>query len=234
MNISRTLSLAVLLGFSPLLALAQGDDLLRVWSTPGVSARERAAVVNRAFTNGTPIPLIVAKLGTNYTRCTPRETSALEYNFGRESVVVETTAAPGESLLSATFTRAGFGVHDAPKSITGTDLVVMLLSGAGFICAFCCLLVATFARSANTLSRHGLYFFVLLALLLQTGCWAVGIKLENIDPGPNSDVYAARLRRIWLAGVGVAFVWGLILEWSRLKRGTRRQRENRGTNGLSQ
>jgi hypothetical protein len=55
-------------------------------------------VVYRTFTNGTPISLVVAKLGTNCTRFTPCETSGVMYSFGRESVVILTTATPQEPL----------------------------------------------------------------------------------------------------------------------------------------
>jgi hypothetical protein len=93
MNIWRTFSLAALLGLNPFLALAQGDALLRVWADPGVSAKERAAAVNRAFPRGTPTSLIVTKLGTNHTRGTAYGAPCLVYSFGRESVAIGTPAA---------------------------------------------------------------------------------------------------------------------------------------------
>src|SRR5258708_2091542 len=49
-------------------ALLAGDkEILRLWSAPGASVQERAAAVNRSFTNGTPITAVVAVLGTNFT-----------------------------------------------------------------------------------------------------------------------------------------------------------------------
>ena len=117
MNISRMFLLMALLGLSAAAASAS-DELLRVWSAPGVPARERAAAVNRCFTNGTPISLIVSNLGTNYTRLTPFSmagrrgplTSELMYKFGRESVCIGTTASPDAPLLSSRFTGAGYTV----------------------------------------------------------------------------------------------------------------------------
>ncbi len=97
------------------------------------------------------------------------------------------------------------------------QLILFLAAGGGIGCTFCCLLIATFARKAGAI-RAGLYFIAFLALLAQGGCWAVSVKLEGIDPRPDIHDYARRLGHIWLAGLGVAFLWGLILEWMALRR----------------
>ncbi len=105
------------------------------------------------------------------------------------------------------------------------QLILILAEGGGIGCAFCCLLIATFARNAAAL-RYGLYVLGFLALLAQGGCWAVMTKLDAIDPGPDFDSYAARLRRIFLVAGGVAFLWALVLEWIALRRWKRSQLEN--------
>src|SRR3954452_3519729 len=53
-------------------------DLVRDWSAPGLSPRERAAVVNRFFTNGTPVTTIVAVLGPDYIRAMPYSMVSLD------------------------------------------------------------------------------------------------------------------------------------------------------------
>jgi hypothetical protein len=117
MSALRTYAITALLGLSAVVAVRGADDkFLRVWSAPGVSAKERAAAVNRCFTNGTPVSLIVARLGTNYTRFAPFTgwpqplKSALSYEFGQEAVLVWTTASPVDPLLAARFTWAGHSV----------------------------------------------------------------------------------------------------------------------------
>jgi hypothetical protein len=143
MNTWRTISLAALFGLNPFFVLAQGDDLLQVWPTPGVSAKKRAAAVNRAFTNGTPVSLIVAKLGTNYARCgfSPDRWGLL-YRSGRESVLVETSADSDGSLLSATFIRARD--FDRPDPL---DRLVLLLLWPGLLGCSVLLLALCFART---------------------------------------------------------------------------------------
>src|SRR3954471_13247983 len=81
------------LGGGAVSALAD-NELVRIWSTAGMPVRERAAAVNRAFTNGTPMQAVVAVLGTNYSLSRPfsavwvgpgpepRKTSGLMYRFG--------------------------------------------------------------------------------------------------------------------------------------------------------
>jgi len=102
------------------------QELLRLWKAPGVSVRERAAAVNRFFTNGTPIPMIVAALGTNYTRCgssatvwlgpgpEPRKTSWLSYPFGEESVTIGTTAPWNADPVTSAFAFTGAGYSFPP------------------------------------------------------------------------------------------------------------------------
>src|SRR5436309_8073034 len=95
--------LGAVLGFGAIRASAD-QELLRVWLAPGITVQERAAAVNRSFTNGTPMSAIVAVLGTNYVVLRPfssvwlgptpepRKTSGLIYRFGDESVTISTTA----------------------------------------------------------------------------------------------------------------------------------------------
>jgi hypothetical protein len=119
MNTRRAFLALAVLGWSVLLAWA-GDELSRVWSGPKISVRQRAEAVNRAFTNGTPVSVIVAALGTNYTRCMssarvwmgpgpePPNTLWLSYRFGEEDVTINTTATISENPLNAKFTGAGY------------------------------------------------------------------------------------------------------------------------------
>src|SRR5262245_27237674 len=111
MNARRTFLIAALLILTTGVAFA-GDELSRIWQAAGRSVRERADAVNRAFTNGTPIPVVVAALGTNYTRCgssarlwlgpgpEPPNTVWLGYRFGDEEVTVHTTVVFGGDPLS--------------------------------------------------------------------------------------------------------------------------------------
>jgi hypothetical protein len=98
--------------------VASGDEqLLRVWSAPRAYIRERAAAVNRSFTNGTPVTAVVAMLGTNYMPWhsstawpgpgpEPPKTSGLKYLFGEDYVIVHTTADPNADPLTGRFIRA--------------------------------------------------------------------------------------------------------------------------------
>jgi hypothetical protein len=100
--------------------LASGNEVLQqVWSGPGASVRERAEAVNRAFTNGTPMPVIVAVLGTNFTHYyspisrvwlgpgpEPPKTSGFLYRFGQDLVYIFTTAGLNENPLTGKFTGA--------------------------------------------------------------------------------------------------------------------------------
>jgi hypothetical protein len=120
-------SMSILLTVSVLvwnIGLASPEqELSRVWAAPKVSAQQRAAAVNRAFTNGTPMSVVISALGTNYTRFSPtstvwmgpdpepRKISGLMYRFGEEWVVINTSAGIAEKILAGTFTGAG---HIAP------------------------------------------------------------------------------------------------------------------------
>ena len=100
------------------------QELLRVWSVSDANVRERAAAVNRCFTNGTRIPIIVSVLGTNYEEFRPistvwvgpgpepRKTCALFYRFGQdgEGVIIGTTIDITGNPLAGEFTGAGFSV----------------------------------------------------------------------------------------------------------------------------
>src|SRR5438105_2696765 len=93
------------------LALAD-EELSRKWSASRTSVRQRAEAVSRAFTNGTPVSVVVAALGTNYTRCFSsarvwmgpgpehRNTSWLSYRFGEEEVSIHTTAGISEDPVT--------------------------------------------------------------------------------------------------------------------------------------
>jgi len=114
-----------------------GQELLRVWSASDANARERAAAVNRCFTNGTPIPIIVSVLGTNYGVLRPistveggpgpepRETCSLFYKFGQEDegVTIGTTADVNGDPLTGEFTGAGFSVLPATHPIGTTGKI---------------------------------------------------------------------------------------------------------------
>ena len=107
-----------------------GNDLSSIWSAPRVSVRERAEAVNRAFTNGTPISVVVATLGTNYTQCfmsarvwlgpgpEPPNTPWLSYRFGEEEVTIHTTATISEGPLKGQFTGAGYSLPSGHSATT--------------------------------------------------------------------------------------------------------------------
>jgi hypothetical protein len=127
MTISRALFTTALLGSSVVLA-ADPEELARVWSAPSVSVKDRAAAVNRAFTNGTPMSVVVASLGTNFVRFAPistvwvgsgpepRKTSGLRYGFGEKSVYISTTASISEDPLYGRFVGAGYTLAVVPLS----------------------------------------------------------------------------------------------------------------------
>lgn len=92
-------------------------DLLRKWSAPSSSRSERAAFVNRFFTNGTPIATVVALLGPNYIRVTPYSMVSVDgspvrcwLEYTNQRVIIGTSArvGSGEDVLAATFTGAGY------------------------------------------------------------------------------------------------------------------------------
>src|SRR4030095_6079770 len=110
MIISRAFLAAALLGCG-LVHASDLDKLARVWSASNVSMRDRAAAVNQAFTNGTPMSVVVAALGTNYVASAPistvsvfrgperAKTSGLLYGFGEKSAYISTTASISEDPL---------------------------------------------------------------------------------------------------------------------------------------
>src|SRR5204862_6774119 len=103
MSAQRTFFAVAVLGCGIFLASA-GEELSRIWSDRSTTVRQRADAVNRAFTNGTPVSVVVAALGTNYTRCMssarvwmgpgpePPNTLWLSYRFGQEEVTIGTSA----------------------------------------------------------------------------------------------------------------------------------------------
>jgi hypothetical protein len=97
------------------------EELLPVWLAPGTPVWDRAAAVNRTFTNGTPIPVIIAVLGTNFSQWSSpistvslgegREShgkSRLEYHFDKGRVIIHTTADGMADPLAGGFTGAGY------------------------------------------------------------------------------------------------------------------------------
>jgi len=133
MSARRTFLIAAFLTWTAGIALA-GDELSRIWRAPGKSVRERADAVNRAFTNGTPVSVVVAALGSNFTRCMssarvwmgpgpePPNTLWLSYRFGEEEVTIHTSAVLGRDLdaLAGKFTGAGHSLSLRP-STEGTN-----------------------------------------------------------------------------------------------------------------
>ncbi len=105
----------------------------------------------------------------------------------------------------------------------GEMLVIALALGGGILCAFACLLIATFARKSEA-RRIGLYVIAFLALLAQWGCWSAVTELGTIGRGRAVDE-GAGFRRIVFGAAAAAFIWALILEWRALKRWQRNQRE---------
>lgn len=129
MNGGRTFFIAAFLAWATGLALAD-DELSRIWRAPGKSVRERADAVNRAFTNGTPVSVVVAALGTNYTRCMssarvwlgpgpePPNTLWLSYRFEDGEVTIHTSAVLGRDLdvLTGKFSSAGYSLPVQPSA----------------------------------------------------------------------------------------------------------------------
>jgi hypothetical protein len=103
------------------------QELSRVWCAPGIPVWERATAVNRAFTNGTPMQVVVRALGRNYVPGfsiatvwmgpgpEPRKTWSLVYRFGEDTVDIETSAGINEDPLTSTFASAG---HSMPAGQT--------------------------------------------------------------------------------------------------------------------
>jgi len=131
MNTRRAFVTLAFLGWSAVAASA-GDELSRIWSDRGASVRERAEAVNRAFTNGTPMSVVVRALGTNYIQCfmsarvwlgpgpEPPNTPWLSYRFGEEEVTVHTTSSISEGPLKGKFTRAGYTVGHSTQATNRT------------------------------------------------------------------------------------------------------------------
>src|SRR5258706_8522902 len=123
MSVPRAFFAVVVLGSGVFLASA-GEELSRVWSDRSTTVRQRADAVNRAFTNGTPVSVVVAALGTNYTCCMssarvwmgpgpePPNNLWLSYRFGEEEVTIGTSAVLGRGLdaLTGKFTGAGYSL----------------------------------------------------------------------------------------------------------------------------
>jgi hypothetical protein len=120
-NVRRACFAVALLSWCAVTVLA-GEELSRIWRDPNTTVKQRAAAVNRTFTNGTPVSVVVAALGTNYTRCVssarvwvgpgpePPNTSWLSYRFGEESVDIHTSASVSEDPLTGRFTGAGYTI----------------------------------------------------------------------------------------------------------------------------
>jgi hypothetical protein len=112
MDTRRAFFAAAILGWSVIIALA-GEELSQVWRDPNATIQQRAAAVNHAFTNGTPVSVVVAALGTNYTRCwsstaPPPNLLWLSYSFGDKSVDIGTSASVSQDPLTGYFTGAGY------------------------------------------------------------------------------------------------------------------------------
>ena len=129
MSAQRTFFAVVVLGWGVFLASA-GEDLSRIWSDRIATVRQRADAVNRAFTNGTPVSVVVDALGTNYTRCMSSarvwmgpgpeapNTLWLSYRFGNEEVTIGTSAVLGRDFdaLTGRFTGAGCSLPVRPST----------------------------------------------------------------------------------------------------------------------
>jgi hypothetical protein len=128
MNARQTFLIAVILT-STRVASAD-DELSRTWRARDKSVRERADAVNKAFTNATPVSVVVAALGTNYTLCgssprlwagtgpEPANTFWLSYRFGKDEVTIGTSAVWGRDRnpLSCKFTGAGYSLRVRPST----------------------------------------------------------------------------------------------------------------------
>ena len=112
------------------------DDLVRVWAARTNSVEQVASAVNAHFTNGTPISYIVSILGRNDSTLRPFSaidpntgrtptgmTCSLIYQFGEDSVYINTTAPINADPLPYAFAGAGYTLH-----VKGTGQIV---SGGG-------------------------------------------------------------------------------------------------------
>src|SRR5438105_14522561 len=123
MSAQRAFFAVAVLCWSVFLASA-GEELSRIWSDRSMTVRQRADAVNRAFTNGTPVSVVVSALGTNYRLCgssarlwmgpgpEPPNTFWLSYRFGKDEVTIGTSAVFGRDLNppSCKFTGAGYSL----------------------------------------------------------------------------------------------------------------------------
>lgn len=135
MSASRAFLAVVVVGWCIVLAAADAG-FSPAWSDPSLSVRQRADAVNRAFTNGTPVSVVVAALGTNYGLCgssarlwvgqgpEPPNTFWLEYRFGEDEVTIGTTAVFGRDLdiLSSKFTGAGYSLPSGRSAETANRI----------------------------------------------------------------------------------------------------------------
>lgn len=138
----RALLAVAILGWNALLASAN-DELSRIWSAPRASLRERADAVNRAFTNGTPMSVVVAALGTNYVECfssarlwagsgpEPPNTPWLSYQFGEDEVTIHTSATISEGPLKGSFTGVGYSLHTRQSPQLTNRIYIGQPDGAG-------------------------------------------------------------------------------------------------------
>lgn len=143
MSAKRTFLAVVVLGWGVFLASA-AEELPRIWSDQSATVRQRADAVNRAFTNGTPVSVVVAALGTNYTRCMmsarvwvgpgpePPNTLWLSYCFGEEEVTIHTSAVLGQDLdaLMGKFTGAGYSLPVRSSTAATTRIRIGQPDGA--------------------------------------------------------------------------------------------------------
>jgi hypothetical protein len=97
------------------------QELERVWTASSSTAEERAAAVNRCFTNGTPISSVIDLLGTNYTRFTLiatywcgepelKKDLDLAYGLGEKSVIIRVTASEHADPLTGQFFGARYSL----------------------------------------------------------------------------------------------------------------------------
>jgi hypothetical protein len=143
MNAPRAFLVVAVLGWSVVIVSA-GEELSGIWADPSMSVRQRADAVNRAFTNGTPVSMVVAALGTNYTRCMssarvwvgpgpePPNTLWLSYRFGEEEVTIGTSAVLGRDLdpLTCKFTGAGYSLPVSHSTETTNRIGIGQQGGA--------------------------------------------------------------------------------------------------------
>src|SRR5689334_5566685 len=120
MSIPRACILTIVLGLAAGASFA-GDEIFRIWSAPDVPVRERATAVNQSFTNGTPIALVIAVLGTNFTTFQkaystvwlgpgngpePGQNLGMIYNFRDGQVLIWTRNPRNPDPLSGNFGSA--------------------------------------------------------------------------------------------------------------------------------